>query len=218
MPVMVRKLPVAQEAPSVEARIAEGLHKIGLASKHRDWVRANAAGLSPTQGQILAALARETLTGKELAARLGLTLPTVSDSVKALVEKALVTRAADPRHPRASLLSLSPKGRNLAQESKSWTDYLADAAASLGAAEKAVFYAGLVKMIRALQEDGHVPTARMCTSCVHFRPRVREGSHPHHCALVDAALADTDLRLDCQEHEAASAETRAASWSRFVGS
>ena len=214
---MARKLPVvAQGAPTVEARIAEGLHKIGLAAKHRDWVQSNAAGVSPTQGQIVAALARETLTGKELAARLGLTLPTVSDSVKALVEKGLVSKAPDPRHPRASLLALTATGKATAKESKSWTDYLADAAASLAEPEKAVFFTGLVKMIRTLQEQGHVPTGRMCTSCVHFRPRVHEGSHPHHCALVDAALADTELRLDCAEHVLAPAEVRAAHWATFA--
>ena len=88
------------------SRIATGLHKIGLAMKQQAWQQANEEGLSATQGQILAALATHgALTGSELSQRLGVTLPTISDSVRVLVEKTLVTKSPDPRHPRASLLT-----------------------------------------------------------------------------------------------------------------
>jgi DNA-binding MarR family transcriptional regulator len=70
------------------ARIATGLHKLGLAMKQQTWHQASEEGLSATQGQILAALSTHgALTGTELGARLGVTLPTISDSVRALVDK-----------------------------------------------------------------------------------------------------------------------------------
>ncbi len=197
-----RRLPVLDEhTEPLTARIAAGLQKIGLAMKHQAWLQANEEGLSPTQGQILATLVGQgALTGKELSERLGVTLPTISDAVRALVDKKLVTRSPDPRHPRASLLTPTSKGRASGARARSWPEFMADAIADLSPAEQSAFFAGVVKMIRALQEQGLVPLSGMCVTCTHFRPNVRAGAKPHHCALVDAPLRDDDLRLDCPEH------------------
>jgi DNA-binding MarR family transcriptional regulator len=200
------KLPVFDRlSEPLDRRIATGLHKIGLALKHETWVQAAEDGLSPTQGQILAALAEAPLSGTELAARLGLTLPTISESVKVLVEKALVSRGRDPRHPRASLLSLTAAGRARAARARAWPEFLAGAVDAMSAEEQAAFLSGLVKMIRSLQDQGLIPVSRMCVSCVHFRPDVHDGPLPHHCDFVDAPMAARHLRLDCADHERATA-------------
>ena len=186
------------------SRIAMGLHKIGLVMKQQAWQQSNEVGLSATQGQILAALATHgPLTGTELSQRLGVTLPTISDSVRVLVEKTLVTRSPDPRHPRARLLRLTKKGAQLGARALSWPEFMAGAVAELNAEEQRAFFSGVVKMIRALQDQGLIPVIGMCVTCTHFRPNVRSGVSPHHCALVDAPLADEQFRLDCPEHELA---------------
>ncbi|MBX3228617.1 MAG: winged helix-turn-helix transcriptional regulator [Labilithrix sp.] len=212
-----RRLPSFEETSPLGERIATGLHKLGLAMKQQTWLKAAEDGLSPTQGQILAALAGEgALTGTDLSKRLALTLPTISDSVKALVEKGLVLRRSDPRHPRASLLELTASGRARAASARAWPEFLAVAVDTMSEAEQEVFLSGLIKMIRALQESGQIPTNRMCVTCTHFRPHVHEGEAPHHCAYVDAAMADRSLRIDCPEHLEAPAAQRAAAWERFV--
>ncbi|MBJ6763657.1 winged helix-turn-helix transcriptional regulator [Myxococcaceae bacterium JPH2] len=204
-----------ENSTPVSERIGQALSKIGLALKHQSWTQANAQGLSPTQGQILATLAEGPLSGSELSARLGLSLPTISDSVKALVEKGLVTKSPDPRHPRASLVSLTSPGGAAARKSKAWPEFLADAVGTLSPPEQEVFNAGLLKMIRMLQEEGHISAHRMCITCTHFRPRVHPGALPHHCALVDAPLADRHLRGDCPEQEEAPEPLRTQNWQRF---
>jgi DNA-binding MarR family transcriptional regulator len=201
----------------LERRIATGLHKLGLAMKQQNWLQAAEDGLSPTQGQILAALgAGAPLTATDLSKQLGVTLPTVSDSVRVLVEKGLVERRPDPRHPRASLLGLTAPGRARAARARSWPEFLATAVSAMSETEQAAFLSGLVKMIRALQESGQIPTNRMCVSCTHFRPNVHEGPAPHHCAFVDAPMAPRHLRLDCAEHVEAPEADRAAAWARFM--
>lgn len=199
---MVRKLPVAPlPMPSVADRIATALHKLGLAMKHQTWVLAAADGVSPTQGQILATLAADgPLSGTELGTRLGIKLPTISESVRALTDKHLVEKRPDPRHPRASLVALTATGRSRAAKARSWPEFLATAVGAMDAAEQATFFTGLLKMIRALQEAGQIPTSAMCMTCTYFRPDVRTGEQPHHCALVDAPLAPSELRLDCPDH------------------
>ena len=216
---MARKqLPYFDEhTEPIAQRIASGLHKIGLAMKQQAWQQANEEGLSATQGQILAVLVSDgELSGKELAERLGLTLPTISDSVRALVAKKLVTKSPDPRHPRASLVTPTRKGRVLGSRARSWPEFMADAVADLSQQEQRAFFGGVVKMIRTLQEEGLVPVSRMCVTCTHFRPNVRPGGSPHHCAFVDAPLAAHQLRLDCAEHEVATPEARQGAWERFA--
>lgn len=198
-------------------RIATGLHKIGLALKQQTWQQANEEGLSPTQGQILATLVvNGSLTGTELSERLGVTLPTISESVRVLVDKKLVTKSPDPRHPRASLLSPTKRGAELGARARSWPEFMASAVADLSPPEQRAFYSGVMKMLRALQEQGLVPTSGMCVTCTHFRPNVRAGASPHHCALVDAPLADDQLRLDCPDHERADDAARGDLWEKFV--
>jgi DNA-binding MarR family transcriptional regulator len=215
-----KRLPhIDENKRPLASRIATGLHKIGLAMKQQAWEQANEEGLSATQGQILAAiLAHGALTGSELSERLGVTLPTISDSVRVLVEKKLLVKTPDPRHPRASLLELTKRGAELAARARSWPEFLAAAVAELSAEEQRAFFAGVVKMIRALQEQGLVPLSGMCVTCTHFRPNVRRGASPHHCAFVDAPLAAEELRLDCPDHELASAAARNEIWERFMGS
>lgn len=216
--MVAKRLPVIDAEPeSLPRRIATGLHKLGLAMKHQGWQQAAAAGLSPTQGQILAALVGEALTATELGERLGLTLPTISDSVRALVDKGLVTREPDPRHPRARLLVPTTAGRTAGDQARAWPELFADALTDLDADEQRGLYAGLIKVIRTLQERGQVPLSGMCVTCTYFRPRVRTGASPHHCALIDAPLAAIDLRLDCPEHELAADDVRRALWAQLTG-
>ena len=213
-----KRLPYFDEnTEPLASRIATGLHKIGLAMKQQAWHKANDEGLSATQGQILAALlAHGALTGSELSQRLGVTLPTISDSVRVLVEKKLVLKSPDPRHPRASLLTPTKKGAALGARARSWPEFLAGAVEELNPDEQRAFFTGVVKMIRTLQDQGLVPLSGMCVTCTHFRPNVRRGASPHHCAFVDAPLANEQLRLDCAEHGLAAEAVRSELWQQFV--
>lgn len=212
------KLPYFEEnTEPLTSRIATGLNKIGLAMKQQAWQQASEEGLSATQGQILATLVTHgSMTGTELSQRLGVTLPTVSDSVRVLVDKGLLVKSPDPRHPRASLLAPTKKGAQVGARARSWPEFMAAAVADLQPDEQRAFFSGVVKMIRSLQDQGLIPVNGMCVTCVHFRPNVRAGASPHHCALVDAPLATEQVRLDCPEHEPAAEAQRRELWQQFL--
>ncbi|UQU65153.1 MarR family transcriptional regulator [Couchioplanes caeruleus] len=66
--------------------------------------------------------------GKELAARCSLDPSTISRTVATLVRSGLVRRTADPADRRASVLSLTPLGRQTLDDVTAWADdRLADA-------------------------------------------------------------------------------------------
>jgi hypothetical protein len=115
------------------------------------------------------------------------------------------------------MLSLTPKGRRHAEGVAGWTDFLAAAADELSDAERKALLRTLIKMIRALQEQGMIPVARMCPTCRFFQPFVYEDPNaPHHCGSVNAPFGDRLLRVDCAEHERAGKEQRDEKWQIFM--
>jgi DNA-binding MarR family transcriptional regulator len=202
-------------------RVTTGLAKVGIALKQQAWAEAGGRGLTPTQGQALALL-RANPAGLRLgalAAQLGVTAPTASDSVAALHRKGLVAKAPLAGDGRAVVVRLTPAGTREAAAAAAWPDFLLEAVGELSAAEQAAFLRALVTMIRTLQERGRIPVARMCVSCRFFQPfRHADERRPHHCAFVDAPFGDGELRLDCPDHAAAPPEQAARTWHAFRAS
>ncbi|HZT53017.1 MAG TPA: MarR family winged helix-turn-helix transcriptional regulator [Gaiellaceae bacterium] len=185
--------------------VVTGLAKIGLVLRHEAWQDRGATGLTPTQGQILALLAArgQPAALSELAAELGVSAPTASDSVAALAAKGLVSKARG----RTLAIALTAAGRREAERAARWPDVLLEAVDALSPEEQAVFLRGLTTMIRVLQERGRIPVARMCATCSFFRPNVHDDpERPHHCAYADVPFGDRQLRLDCADWRAPDAK------------
>jgi len=209
--------PLPPDEP-LDKRVTIGLAKIGMALKQQAWAEAGGRGLTPTQGQVLALL-RANPRGMRLGAlaeQLGVTAATTSDSVTALHRKGLVTKEPTAGDRRGIVVLLTPTGSREAAGAAAWPDFLLEAVGELSTAEQATFLRALVAMIRTLQEKRRIPVARMCVSCRFFRPLVHNDPvRPHHCAFVDAPFGDGELRLDCSDHSAASADQAAQNWQVF---
>lgn len=199
--------PIGRGLPSIEERVLAGLSRIGIVLKSQAWRDAGPRGLTPTQAQILAVIEGDPGGGPrigELAARLAVSAATVSDAVRALVRKGLARKEPAADDARAVVVRLTAAGGRAARETASWPDFLTGTVDALTAEEKRVLLRSLVKMIRALQERGQIPVARVCATCSHFRPNAHaDPERPHHCAFVDAAFGDAELRLDCPDHRPA---------------
>jgi DNA-binding MarR family transcriptional regulator len=215
---LAERAPGRSDRASAE-RIATGLHKIGLTLRHAAWSDYGRTGLPPTQAQLLVLLSARPgeRTLSALAAELGVTAATASDSVSALERKRLVEKRRAPGDARALAVRLSPAGSQLARTLVLWPDFLLSAIDELEPHEREVFQRALVKMIRSLQVQDRIPVARMCVSCRFFRPYAHPGSStPHHCAYVDAPFGDAELRLDCADHQPAPLEEAETVWERFL--
>lgn len=199
-------------------QIAAALARIGVILRSFAWEQSEGADLTPTQAQILARLAARgpSRTGV-LAADLGVTQPTVSDAVAALLRKGHVARGPDLRDGRAVLLRLTASGRRQAEAAAAPPPALLAALETLLPKDRDAMQRGLVGLIRALQVAHAIPVQRICVTCTHFRPHAHtDAAAPHHCAFVDAAFADAALRIDCSDHEEAPPKDRAATWARFA--
>ncbi len=188
--------------PDVGLKLVAALERVGQALRVQMWDKAKQHGLSPIQLQLLLRLATDPPGRRRigaLAAELDVTHPTVSDAVAVLRRKELVSRDAASR--RASV-SLSARGRSVADDLADWDQRTREQLADVPAADKQAMLRLLLDLIAGLQRSGAITIARMCVTCRFFR----RDAHPdsiqlHHCALVDASMGAGDLRVDCAEHE-----------------
>lgn len=193
----------------VDAKIVASLERLSRVFQLLLRERAREHGLSPIQTQFLVHLLFHDLELRRvgrLAREFELTRATVSDAVAALERKGLVRREPWPDDGRVATLRLTPAGKALAGELSTWAEVIRERLALVPEDEKEIVVRFLMGLVSSLQRSGVITVARMCVTCRFFRPDVRPGGDsPHHCALLDAPLAVSDLRVDCPEHEPATA-------------
>lgn len=205
----------------VAQRVAQGLHKIGLALKSRRWRGVGRQHLSALQGEILAFASRQahqTTTVSAIAEGVAVTRPTASDAVETLARKGLLRKTRAERDGRVVDVMLTAKGRRQAVREADWPGFLTIAADRLSPTEQETLLQLIMKLIRLLQERGEIPVAQMCVTCHYFQPHVHDDpARPHHCALVNEPFGPRLLRIDCAEHEPAPQAVADRNWMVFVG-
>lgn len=205
--------------PDVSARIVTAIGRIASVMRSGMWEFATAENLNPAQAEILHLLQNRSsgVRLSWLAAQLSISAASASDSVAALVAKGLVRKARAEDDGRASALFLTADGEQLAARIGGAVSFADDAAAALPANMQAEMLTGLLKMIAQLQKAERFPALRACLSCRHFEANRYPGQPaPHHCALVNAPLPISFIRIDCAEHAPADPATQQRNWEVFA--
>ena len=135
------------------------LEELGLLVRHVTLLSGSLdelPSLTVTQRLALAVIADDApLRLADLAARLGVTPPTASRAVEALVELALVTRVPDPLDRRALRLELTPEGRRQLDERRARAAAtFAPAARRLDPREREQLVSLLGRLRAALEQPG----------------------------------------------------------------
>lgn len=181
------------------ARTVAGIERLSTIFRSSLQEEVKALGLSPLHGQILLFIAthnKNECNPSVLAQEFAITKPTVSDSIRSLIGKKLITKEQDKRDARAFILSLTSEGKAAVTQLNSLTAYFDQALAEVQEAELDTIWAGLAQLLTQLQKNTKIP-ARMCTSCAFYQPKTDSGFY---CDLLKQALPDSELRIDCPEH------------------
>jgi len=209
-------------AQQLTRRLRDGLDRICAVMRADEWTIAGTAGLNPTQLHALTFIAGRAAKGARVgavASQLGVTQPTATDSIAALVRKGLLTKKADPQDPRAVSVRITPSGRDVVRGVGLAITATERALETLSHDEQAELLRAIVKTIRALQVAGAIAPQRLCVTCKYFRAHVHaDRSNPHHCDYVDKAFGVGSLQIDCPEHESAPAAQQEVVWRSFAGS
>ncbi len=182
---------------ALTAHLARLLERIGEVSRAMRWEESTGLGLSPLQLRILGFVADhagQSVGVARLAEELQVTKPTVSDSVKLLVDRGLLVRKPDPLDGRGHALRHTAAGRKHLPAAEPF----AAALATLPRQERETLLLALMRLLEALLSSGDVQVQRMCWTCAHYSGD-RQGKH--HCLVLCKDLAVSELRTDCPEHE-----------------
>lgn len=186
-------------------KIAAAIDRLARAQRHARQRAATTEGVTLLQLELLLVLGDgpppDPVVGR-LALELGVTQPTVTDSLRALERKELVERWVDPDDARRTLVMLTARGRRVATRLRTADAELVAAIEALPPEHEDDMLEGLLTVIARLVETGGIDVARTCFTC-RFHERRPDGTH--RCTLLEADLAPGELRVNCPEHVPAGA-------------
>ena len=189
-----------EQNQKIESRIVVALERISEAFRVLLWNESKENSLSPIQIQILIFIqfhTQEKCKVGYLADEFNMTKATVSDSVRVLLAKELVNKETDPIDTRSYSLSLTQEGKKIAQKASFFASSIEQPIEQLTEEQKKTMLNGLLKLIYDLNKSGIITIQRMCFTCSNYQ--VDKGVH--YCKLLKSRLAESDLRIDCPEHE-----------------
>lgn len=184
----------------VESKIVVALERISEAFRVLLWNESKDNSLSPIQIQLLIFLhfhVQKKCKVSYLADEFNMTKATISDSVRVLLSKELVAKESDPIDTRSYSLTLTSKGKQIAEKASSFASSIEKPIAKLTEAQKTVILNGLLRMIYDLNKAGIITIQRMCFTCSYYK----SDKGIHYCNLLNTKLAENEIRVDCPEHE-----------------
>lgn len=185
----------------VPAKIVAALDRIARGVRSHRQAIASRVGLTPLQLELLLTIADspppEPLTGL-LARELGVTQPTVSDSLLALERKGHVIRHRSGTDQRRTNVALTDAARELIDEVREADKVLRASVASLAGSDQDAVLEILLSLIGNLLDAGIVQVARTCLTCRFYDDR---NGREARCALLEIPLPPAALRVNCPEHE-----------------
>ncbi|MCL8006030.1 MarR family winged helix-turn-helix transcriptional regulator [Gelidibacter japonicus] len=184
----------------IEHKIVVALERISAAFRVLLWNESKENSLSPIQIQILIFIHFHSLEKCKvgyLADEFNMTKATISDSVKVLLAKELVFKITDASDARSYSIVLTSEGEKIAKKASLFTSSIEQPLEKLTEEQKAVMLNGLLRLIYDLNKSGVITIQRMCFTCAYYK----SDGGIHYCKLLNKKLTETEIRVDCPEHE-----------------
>lgn len=188
------------------SKIVVAFERIAEAFRVMLWESSKRTGLSPLQIQILTFLSFHPPLQRKisyLAQEFNMTKPTVSDAIKSLEEKGLISKETEPQDTRSYTIHLTPKGIDLAVETSAFARKFNDALGGMPPIEQEFLLEHLLSIIHSFHREGILTMQRTCFTCSFHKPHPMSSNLKDHsyCRLLDQSLHASDIRLDCPHHE-----------------
>jgi DNA-binding MarR family transcriptional regulator len=184
-----------------ESKIVASLERISQAFRVLLWQQTKEFSLSPIQVQVLVFLLHhKSVTRKVsyLAEEFNLTKATISDTIKTLEHKKLISKEYDTEDTRSYIIHLTTQGKAVAKQISFFSNEIRSPIAKLSTEEKDVLYNSLLQILHHLNEKKVVSIQRMCLTCNYYQSF--KNSKKHFCKLLNINLHQNELRIDCPEH------------------
>lgn len=192
---------LAFQQDDIKSKIVVALERISEVFRAMLWEHAKTIGLSPIQIQILIFVAyhQESLRNvSHLAKEFNVTKPTISDAVRVLEKKGLISKHPAAYDNRRYSIALTPKGEAMVKETENFAEPIKQQLQPFSNEQLSLFHTQLVDLITGLHRSGILSEQRTCHSCRFFE----KDKGKAFCKLMKKPLLANDIRLDCPEFEA----------------
>ncbi len=189
-----------QQEIDTSSKIVAGLERISEVFKVLLWEKAKMVGLSPIQIQILIFIAfhkQELCNVSHLAKEFNVTKPTISDAVKVLDKKGMVSKNFSTSDSRSYLLQLTEMGKKLVTETNDFATSLKKQIDKFNESELESLFSTISQLIFKLNRSGILTVQRTCYGCTYYQ----KNNGIDYCNLLQKELKTTEIRLDCPEFE-----------------
>lgn len=187
---------------SIDSKIVASLERVSQAFRVLLWNESKEFSLSPIQVQVLIFLLHHSQSKRKvsyLADEFNMTKATISDTVKTLEQKQLIHKEFEPHDNRSYTINLTEKGQEIAEKTSLFSDQIQIPIHKLDTTDKENLLLSLFEIIHHLNKSGVITIQRMCLTCQFYESN-RNGAN-HFCGLLNTKLADSELRIDCPEHQ-----------------
>ncbi|MBX2873021.1 MAG: MarR family transcriptional regulator, partial [Saprospiraceae bacterium] len=184
----------------IKSKIVVALERISEVFRALLWEHAKTIGLSPIQIQILIFIAyhQESLRNvSHLAKEFNVTKPTISDAVRVLEKKGLISKHPAAHDSRRYSIALTESGTAIVQQTENFAEPIKKQLQQFSDAGLSDFHTQLIAVISGLNRSGILSEQRTCHSCRFFEKNKEQSF----CQLMKKPLLPDDIRLDCPEFE-----------------
>ena len=185
---------------NISSKIIVGLERISEVFKILLWEKAKLVGLSPIQIQILIFITyhkQELCNVSHLAKEFNITKPTISDAVRILDKKGLITKDYSSTDSRSYSIQLSQSGSKVVAETENFADPLKSQLNGIQQTDLENLFGTLSKLIYQLNRNGILTVQRTCYGCKFYD----HSENKDFCNLLNKELQNSEIRLDCSEYK-----------------
>ena len=189
----------SEQEKNTTSKIIVGLERISEVFKVLLWEKAKLVGLSPIQIQILIFITyhkQELCNVSHLANEFNITKPTVSDAIRILVKKSLITKDFSSSDNRSYSVILTPAGVNVVSEIENFAEPLNNQLKEIQQTDLENLFEVISKLIYKLNQNGILNVQRTCYGCKFYS----HSEDKDFCNLLQKRLQNSDIRLDCSEY------------------
>ena len=191
--------PSGQES-NISNKIIVGFERISEVFKILLWEKAKLVGLSPIQIQILIFIAYHKpilCNVSHLAKEFNVTKPTVSDAVRVLDKKGMITKDISSSDSRSYSIQLSGLGSEIVTKTENFADPLKNQLKGIQYTDLESLFETLSNLIYQLNRNGILTVQRTCYGCKFYG----QNNNKDFCHLMGKELLNSEIRLDCPEYE-----------------
>ena len=183
------------------AKTTAAFDKLADAFKTMQWASQKENGFSPLQQKLLFFIAYHGPTENtvsQLVKEFQVTKATISDCIKTLEQRKLLTKVLNHKDNRRFHIALTEKGKEVVAQLTEPATPVYNALETESSEDLKQLYTSLFSILSKLKKENTVALSRSCLDCKAYRS---DGINHAFCMQLRTQLHPENRRIDCPKHQ-----------------